>query len=38
MLTYNVAAGRITPAELASGKPIKTLEGGTIAPSKIGST
>ncbi len=38
VLTYHVAAGRITPAELASGKPIKTLEGGTITPSKMGST
>ena len=38
VLTYHVTAGRITPAELASGKPIKTLEGGTITPSKMGST
>jgi uncharacterized surface protein with fasciclin (FAS1) repeats len=33
ILTYHVAAGRYTPAELASGKPIKTLEGGTVKPS-----
>jgi uncharacterized surface protein with fasciclin (FAS1) repeats len=32
ILTYHVAAGRITPAELASGKPIKTLEGATVKP------
>ena len=38
ILTYHVASGRITPAELASGKSIKTLEGGTITPSKMGST
>ncbi len=38
ILTYHVAAGRITPAQLASGKPIKTLEGGTITPAKMGST
>jgi uncharacterized surface protein with fasciclin (FAS1) repeats len=38
ILTYHVAAGRITPAELASGKPIKTLEGSTVTPSKMGST
>lgn len=33
ILTYHVASGRYTPAELASGKPIKTLEGGTVKPS-----
>ena len=38
ILTYHVASGRITPAELASGKPIKTLEGSTVTPSKMGST
>jgi uncharacterized surface protein with fasciclin (FAS1) repeats len=38
VLTYHVAEGRITPAELASGKPIKTLEGGTITPAMSGST
>ena len=30
ILTYHVAAGRYTPEQLASGKPIKTLEGGTV--------
>jgi len=38
ILTYHVVSGRITPAELASGKPIKTLEGATVTPSKMGST
>jgi uncharacterized surface protein with fasciclin (FAS1) repeats len=38
ILTYHVASGHITPAQLASGKPIKTLEGSTVTPSKMGST
>ncbi len=38
ILTYHVASGHITPAELASGKPIKTLEGSTVMPSRMGST
>ena len=38
ILTYHVAAGRITPQQLASGKAIKTLEGGTVAPAISGST
>jgi uncharacterized surface protein with fasciclin (FAS1) repeats len=38
ILTYHVAAGRITPAELASGKVIKTLEGGTVTPAMSGGT
>jgi uncharacterized surface protein with fasciclin (FAS1) repeats len=38
ILTYHVASGRITPAQLASGQPIKTLEGSTVMPSKMGST
>jgi uncharacterized surface protein with fasciclin (FAS1) repeats len=38
VLTYHVASGRITPAQLASGKPIKTLEGSTVTPAKMGST
>jgi uncharacterized surface protein with fasciclin (FAS1) repeats len=37
ILTYHVAAGRYTPAQLATGKPIKTLEGGTVTPAKMGS-
>jgi uncharacterized surface protein with fasciclin (FAS1) repeats len=36
ILTYHVASGRYTPAELASGKPIKTLEGGTVTPGGSG--
>jgi uncharacterized surface protein with fasciclin (FAS1) repeats len=38
ILTYHVASGRITPAQLATGKPIKTLEGGTIAPAGSGTS
>ena len=38
ILTYHVASGHITPAQLASGKPIKTLEGSTVMPSKMGSS
>jgi uncharacterized surface protein with fasciclin (FAS1) repeats len=34
ILEYHVAAGRVTPAELASGKAIKTLEGSTVAPAE----
>jgi uncharacterized surface protein with fasciclin (FAS1) repeats len=38
ILTYHVAAGRYTPAELATGKPIKTLEGATITPAGSGTS
>jgi uncharacterized surface protein with fasciclin (FAS1) repeats len=38
ILTYHVAAGRTTPAQLAAGKTIKTLEGSTVTLSKMGST
>ena len=38
ILTYHVVAGRYTPAQLAAGKPIKTLEGGTVTPALMGST
>jgi uncharacterized surface protein with fasciclin (FAS1) repeats len=38
ILTYHVVAGRYTPAQLAAGKPIKTLEGGTITPAMTGGT
>jgi uncharacterized surface protein with fasciclin (FAS1) repeats len=38
ILTYHVAAGRYTPAELATGKPIKTLEGGTVTPAGSGTS
>jgi len=38
ILTYHVASGRYTPAQLASGKPIKTLEGGTVTPAMSNGT
>jgi uncharacterized surface protein with fasciclin (FAS1) repeats len=38
ILTYHVASGRYTPAELSAGKPIKTLEGGTVTPSGSGTS
>jgi uncharacterized surface protein with fasciclin (FAS1) repeats len=38
ILTYHVVAGRHTPAQLASGSPLKTLEGGTVAPALMGGT
>ena len=36
ILKYHVVSDHITPAELASGKPLTTLEGGTLKPSKMG--
>lgn len=36
ILKYHVVSGHITPAQLASGKPLTTLEGGTLRPSKMG--
>jgi uncharacterized surface protein with fasciclin (FAS1) repeats len=33
ILTYHVASSRYTPAQLASGTAIKTLEGGTVSPA-----
>ena len=38
ILTYHVVAGRYTPAQLAAGTPLKTLEGGTVAPALMGGT
>jgi uncharacterized surface protein with fasciclin (FAS1) repeats len=38
ILTYHVVSGRYTPAQLASGKALKTLEGATAKPAKMGST
>src|ERR1700748_1733961 len=38
ILTYHVVAGRVTPAELASGKTLKTLQGGTRTPAQVGDT
>ena len=38
ILTYHVTSGRLTPAQLATGTPVKTLEGSTVTPAKMGST
>jgi uncharacterized surface protein with fasciclin (FAS1) repeats len=38
ILTYHVVSGRVTPAELASGKTLKTLEGSTVKPAMMGTT
>ena len=38
ILTYHVVAGRYTPAQLAAGTPLKTLEGAMITPALMGST
>jgi uncharacterized surface protein with fasciclin (FAS1) repeats len=38
ILTYHVASGRYTPAQLASGTAIKTLEGGTVMPTMANGT
>jgi uncharacterized surface protein with fasciclin (FAS1) repeats len=38
LLTYHVVSGRLTPADFASGKSVKTLEGGTVKLSKMGDT
>jgi uncharacterized surface protein with fasciclin (FAS1) repeats len=38
ILTYHVVAGRYTPAQLASGMSLKTLEGGTITTGMSGGT
>ena len=38
ILTYHVASGRYTAAQLASGSPVKTLEGGTVKPADMGGT
>jgi uncharacterized surface protein with fasciclin (FAS1) repeats len=38
ILTYHVVAGRYTPAQLAAGTPLKTLEGATVSPSMMGGT
>ena len=37
ILTYHVVSGRYTPAQLASGMTLKTLEGGTVTVAKMGS-
>jgi uncharacterized surface protein with fasciclin (FAS1) repeats len=38
ILSYHVVSGRVTPAELASGKALKTLEGSTVKPAMMGTT
>jgi uncharacterized surface protein with fasciclin (FAS1) repeats len=38
ILTYHVVSGRLTPAQLAAGTPVKTLEGGTVKPAMSGGT
>lgn len=38
ILTYHVASGRYTAAQLTSGSPIKTLEGATVKPADMGGT
>lgn len=38
ILTYHVVSGRYTPAQLASGMTLKTLEGGTLTTAKTGAT
>jgi uncharacterized surface protein with fasciclin (FAS1) repeats len=37
ILKYHVVSGRVTPAELASGMTLKTLEGDSLKGSKMGS-
>ena len=36
VLKYHVVNGTVTTAQLASGKPLTTLEGSTLKPSKMG--
>jgi uncharacterized surface protein with fasciclin (FAS1) repeats len=38
ILTYHVVSGSITPDQLASGSALKTLEGSTVLPAKMGAT
>ncbi len=38
VLTYHVVSGRYTPAQLASGMTLKTLEGGTVTTAMTGGT
>ncbi|MFY9933182.1 MAG: fasciclin domain-containing protein, partial [Streptosporangiaceae bacterium] len=38
ILTYHVVSGRNTPTDLAAGKALKTLEGGTVAPADMSGT
>jgi uncharacterized surface protein with fasciclin (FAS1) repeats len=36
VLKYHVVSGHITASQLAAGKPLTTLEGSTLKPSKMG--
>ncbi len=36
ILKYHVVSGHVTTAQLASGKPLTTLQGSTLKPSKMG--
>jgi uncharacterized surface protein with fasciclin (FAS1) repeats len=38
ILTYHVVSGRYTPAQLAAGMTLKTLEGGTVTTGMSGGT
>lgn len=38
ILTYHVVSGRYTPAQLAAGKTLTTLEGGTVTTAMSGGT
>jgi uncharacterized surface protein with fasciclin (FAS1) repeats len=38
ILTYHVVSGRYTPAQLAKGVTLKTLEGGTVTTAMSGGT
>jgi len=37
ILKYDIVTGRVTPAELAHGMTLRTLEGGTLKGSRMGS-
>jgi len=37
ILKYHIVSGRVTPAKLASGMALTTLEGGKLTGSKMGS-
>ena len=37
ILKYHVVSGRVTPAELAHGMTLQTLEGGSVKGAKMGS-
>jgi uncharacterized surface protein with fasciclin (FAS1) repeats len=37
ILKYHIVSGRVTPAELAHGQALQTLEGGSVKGAKMGS-